>query len=587
MKTHRSLRLLAAGLFTLAAVSTVSAQLPNLRTFDFNVPLKPLPPIKKYLGRVEPDFSPAARASRPTLVVLIHGGTSNPASAPSAFEPNRPTHRPGMIGYSRFYWDFPFVSALLNVPSSGQLRTMGGVTLNAASWKNEAIGNIGPNDFENQFAFAADPAASRGNFRGVATCLVKYNGSIGLGQMARQATAQLMMLREKFEAYSGREPYFVLAGHSKGGLVIRYLLSIPEGSVAGANFTAEERTFLNELRNDTRFAMTISSPHTGSPLADHGDELRRNLISTQQTVNAAWNVLRTAASVIRINLPVAAPINLTLAADMISSNDGDLGHLTSEFWQRHNTNELHPSKMRRQDGSMVPVYLYGGRRPSHLTDGLALFPTAPTRLSTVAAQSQMMVSRLAGTEDQKISASSAIALSGLDWALHNISRDNWGRIRNAGTGKPLDLTRRSFYTPLLNRMSAPGAQMLLPPVEGVPTYYMINQQDRETDNDGMVGIDSALGVGLMGGIGVIEFNQSRGFPIPSSLMEPFDHTQNIAPAGQPFRAGPFYRRYSGNWNFQSHFTQIKRPELGVQLRSLVNTAGPLTSTGALSEWPTR
>ncbi len=609
MKTHRPLRLLTAGLLTLTLGSAVIAQTSALLTgdlklnvnpgalenvslgdlglpkIDTNLPVKPAP--KKFLGSVAPDFSRVARASRPTLVVLIHGGTSDPAKDPSPFEPDSASHRPGMIGYSRFYWDFPFVSALLNVTGSNPVFTMGGTPLRAATWQTEAIGNIGPNDIENQFAFRRNPALDRGRFNGTAVCLLKYNGSIGLGQMARQAVAQLMDLRAKFEAYAGREPYFVLAGHSKGGLVIRYLLSIPDGNVAGVNLTANERAFLNELRNDTRFAMTISSPHTGSPLADYGNELRQNLIATQNVVDVAWNVTRAASSAIGVALPPSPPLDLRLAADLISGNDGDLGHLTSQFWNTMNNGPLHPSRMKRSNDVPVPVYLYGGRRPSHLTDGLALFGTAPTRRSTFAAQTVDASRRLLGTESQQISARAAIGLTGLDWALHNVLNDNWGLIRSAGPGKPLDLVRRSWYDIVLNRMTQPGQRMISPRVEGIPTYYLTGQQDRETDNDGMVGIDSALAIGLFTGPGPIENLQALGVLAPPAIMEPFDRSQNIAAVGQATQSGPFYRMYSGNWNFESHFTQTKRRPLGTELRRLVIAAGPQPTRRGLSAWPLR
>lgn len=74
---------------------------------------------------------------------------------------------------------------------------------------------------------------------------------------------------------------------------------------------------------------------------------------------------------------------------------------------------------------------------------------------------------------------------------------------------------------------------------------------------------------------------------PPNMMEPFDHTQNVGPAGGSFVAGSFYRMYSGAWNFTNHFTEIKRPELGTEINRVLRAAGPLPSTGAPSVWPAR
>jgi len=55
---------------------------------------------------------PFLTGPRPTLVVLIHGGTSDPngSDSPNMFEGG---HSPDTLAYSRFYFDFPFASAVL------------------------------------------------------------------------------------------------------------------------------------------------------------------------------------------------------------------------------------------------------------------------------------------------------------------------------------------------------------------------------------------------------------------------------------------------------------------------------------------
>ncbi len=579
----KSLRHSLLGLALLSA-SSVSAQL-NISKPVVTTPVTPenLQTIQAFLAqqaRFNPNFKPAARNSRPTLVVLIHGGTSAPASSPSAFEPpspaGAPSTRPGNLGYSRFYWDFPFVKQ--TVGATGDLFTMGGGTasrLSATTWKSSLTNNL----IDNQFAFPRDPLPLAGRYSGVAAALVRANGSIALGDMAKQVLDEVRRLRDRFETYAGREPYVALVGHSKGGLVIRYLMCVPAGTVAEHNLSEADEEFLRELRNDTRFVATVSSPHTGSPLADYGQDLREDVGDVQDVIDDIWGVIRAAAGLVRINLPASSPLDITFAEKMISSSDPDLGHLTTEFWNDMNNGPLHPRNMVRSDNTLIPAYLYGGRAAGDTFYAAANFNGAATAT---------LVSAMASSnQTTAINAKAAMGLMGLDWALHNVVNGDWGRIRSAGAGKNLDIVRRAYpkYSLFGNSMSAAGETIPLINQEGTPIYYLRNQADRETDNDGMVGIDSALGIGLFTGPVAIEVLQVIGSPVPATMMEPFDHTQNVAPAGSPVRRGSFYRMYSGPWNFTNHFTEIKRPELGTEVNRLVRSAGPLTAAGALSVWP--
>lgn len=579
----KSMRHSLLGLALLSA-GTTSAQINISKPSVIN-PITPdnLQTIQQFQdqqARFNPNFKPTARSSRPTLVVLIHGGTSDPASSPSPFEPpspsGAPSTRPGNLGYSRFYWDFPFVRQA--VGATGDLFTLGGGSasrLSATTWKSSLTNNL----IDNQFAFPTDPLPLAGRFSGTAAALVRANGSIALGDMAKQVLDEVRRLRNRFETYAGREPYVVLVGHSKGGLVIRYLMCVPTGTVAQHDLSDADEAFLRELRNDTRFVATVSSPHTGSPLADYGQDLREDVGAVQDVIDDIWGVIRGAASLVRINLPASSPLDITFAEKMISSSDPDLGHLTTEFWNDMNNGPLHPRNMVRSDNTLIPAYLYGGRAAGDNFYSIARFDGA----DTASFVSQMASSNQATA----INAKAAMGLMGLDWALHNVVNGDWGRIRSAGAGKNLDMVRRAYpkYSLFGNSMSNPGERIPILNQEGNPTYYLRNQADRETDNDGMVGIDSALGIGLFTGPVAIEAMQVIGAPVPATIMEPFDHTQNVAPAGSPVRRGSFYRMYSGAWNFTNHFTEIKRPELGTEINRLVRSAGPLTATGALSIWP--
>ncbi|MCB1208695.1 MAG: hypothetical protein KDK97_05185 [Verrucomicrobiales bacterium] len=523
------------------------------------------------------NFSRLSRLTRPTLVVLIHGGTSRPTADPAAWEPRGAAMRPGTLGYSRFYFDFPFVARVLGASTS--LFTMQGPSsaLTATTWKTRLIANAPVN----QIVFPRDPTALRGRYNGLAAALVRANGSQSIGGQAKEVLDQIRLLSATFESFAGRKPYIVLAGHSKGGLVSRYLMSIPEGSCAGHNLSATDRAFLTSLRDQVKFCITIGSPHTGSPLADYAHELRTNGVTAlQSVVDVAWTACRVAAAVVRVQIPAVAPVNLRLGATELLGDEADLGNLTTAFWIDHNTDsrKLHPARMVRTDGSRIPFYLYGGRSP-----GDTFFSTA--RFDAGGGPSSAIVGNVNHPEHVGVMMTSA--LMGLDYALHNVAGGDWGRILTVGTGKNLDIVRRSYPVWGLprNRMSSPGERMFLIGKEGLPMYFLRNQGDRETDADGMVSIDSALGVGLFTGPITIEAMQVRRVPIAQGLLEPWDHTVNTASSGQPFQGGSWYRMYSGAWNFQNHSTLTKRPELGTEINRVLRAAGPFArTTGTLSTW---
>ncbi len=528
-----------------------------------------------------PTFSPAERSSRPTLFVLISGGTSAPGNGIPLVEPLDTNKRPGTVGYSRFYFDFPFVQGILG--ATGSLFTLGGTSLNSTTWRTSALDS----STASQFAFRNNPLTATAATRATtpAVALVRMDGSKGIGEMARQALGEIRTLVDTFERHTGRRPFVILAGHSKGGLVTRYLMSSPEfrpGGVAGVNFTADERAAITRLRNQTRCCITISSPHTGSPLPDHAIELRESAAAEiQSRVQRVWNATRLAASLVGINLPAASPINITSGVIGIMGNPDDLGHLTTQFWNTMNNGDLHPSRMVRSDGTRIPFFLYGGRTPGADFFAAASFNGSggPSAASLLPNHSQFHINHMTN------------ALMGLDYALHNATSGDWGRIRTAGAAsKNLDIVRRAWAVygiPL--RMSNPGERLPFIGLEGAPIHFLRGASDNETDSDGMVSIDSAMGVGLFSGPVTIETMQRFNMPVPATMMEPWERNVVSPAAGQPNALGSWYRMYSGAWNFQNHATIIKRRELGVELNRLLISAGPLASatSGTISIWPTR
>lgn len=524
-----------------------------------------------------PDFSKTARATRPTLVVLIHGGTARPEASPMPFEPRGLDKRPGTTGYSRFYFDFPFVSRLLG--NNRELFTLpGGAagSLTESTWKVRFENN----NIAHQFAFAQNPLPLQGRFSGTAVALVRSNGSQALGRQAKEVLDQIRTLSSRFQTFSGRRPYVVLVGHSKGGLIARYLMSIPNGSVAGHTLSPIDRAFLISLRDQTKFCVTLGSPHTGSPLADYANDFRSSSVSALEgLVNGVWNATRSAAALVRVNLPATPPINVRAGVRDLLGSEHDLGNLTSQFWNTMNNGPLHPARMVRSNGGgRVPFYLYGGRAAGDVFYSVQRFD------GRGGPSAQVMLDQ---NHPQHVGVMMTNALIGLDYALHNVVNGDWGRIRSLGAGKNLDMVRRAYPVWGLprNRMSNPGERLFLIGKEGNPIYYLRNQADRETDSDGMVGIDSALAIGLFSGPTVIENLQRVGAAVPATMAEPWERNVNTAPSGQPFQGGAWYRRFSGSWNFQNHATLTKRSELGVELNQLIRRAGPFArTTGNVSVW---
>jgi len=507
---------------------------------------------ERFNGVVGPFLRPSV-AVRPTLVVLIHGGTSNPdrGQNPSPFEGG---HRPGTLSYSRFYFDFPFSSAALGVPATGTLFTRGGAPLNRNTWSTAAVNANDPN---NLFAFATNPTQMTAlqKRRSTAVGLVHTNGAVRLGLHSRAVLQQIERLYREHAAWAGADPYLILVGHSKGGLVSRYLMSVPTGNLAGADLSPAEENSCRFLRDQTKFIVTLGTPHNGSPLSDEVMQINSSLAAMEAPVNALWNMIRTTSSAAGITLPAQAPLNLNLVRDLIGHPD-DMVDLTSNMANVFNTGEMIPSRMVRSNGIRVPMYCYGGRSP-----GEQFFATPRHD-----AGGQPPLNTTAGV--------SAHGLCALDWALHNIADRDWGTRTAVGAGKSLDLVRRTFsvtqlqpralppFFTIVRRFSAPFEVFQVPltsiQFEGMPIYFQRSVGDGETDSDGMVAISSALAIGLS-----------------TTSLEPFDRTQG----------GNIYRMY-GNatspWAFANHRTLSNAAPMGGQVRTLILNAGPVPVNATFS-----
>jgi len=249
---------------------------------------------------------PLLTGPRPTLVVLIHGGTSDPngSDSPNMFEGG---HSPDTLAYSRFYFDFPFASAVLGVPTSGALFTTAGVRLTRSNWSSAAVSET---DVNNSFAVATQlpSAAARRTITGIG--LVHANGATRLGVHSRHVLGQIKTLYTNFVAWTGSDPYIVLVGHSKGGMVARYLMSAPTGNVGNVNLTDDQEADCKFLRDKCKYIVTLGTPHDGSPLAEAGVDILHKLDDTQAAFQGFWTATRNTLATVGVTLPRTPPLNL-------------------------------------------------------------------------------------------------------------------------------------------------------------------------------------------------------------------------------------------------------------------------------------
>ncbi len=158
------------------------------------------------------------------------------------------------------------------------------------------------------------------------------------------------------------------------------------------------------------------------------------------------------------------------------------------------------------------------------------------------------------------------------------------------SGGTTDSIRRVYKKKPLGQPSAPreksemlGVSVSIPgflpvprsmKVEGLPMYYVSHKAhklppDLEADNDGMVGMNSALGMQLG--------TKTVGF---------FDHTKTWNVKGRKLR-GSWYRLYNGPWDRNNHDYMREDGKTGRWLyQNVVRNAGPLVGSDQWSDWPT-
>ena len=525
-------------LFLLAFVLPVAAfaQLPPR-------PGGTIQPLRPFVGPIS--------KSNPTLVVMVHGYTNDPATSGNP--------KPGSLEFSKHYWSFELCSRLMgaftmtnfmqnNPPTGGlgvgqptptpaqiatALRSMSGKTMSRSKWDNEASRESVVGDY---FYTAGEPPA--GGPR-LALMISGRNASTHIGPQAKELIDQVY---EKVNAqYPTVKPNLVFIGHSMGGLTMRYILTPPNDTIAGVSLTARQKERAAWIRERTVYLVTLATPHEGSPLPAKFQEVRQFLRDKTSFIKPILRLMG-----------FSNPDPVGLVTNVLGVCPA-LDHLRQDFCQQANAGIIAPHKMARADGTLIPVYSMGGRTPA------GSFFNDPDEYPKGGMKFDDNMER-----DLK-----AVGLMMLDWALHNIpgSGNTWGSLLSI-SGMDLDDTRRGTSKIRIGANGLTSPPEKIGGLEGLPLFYVKDQNDGQPDADGMVAIHSALGLRL-----------------GTSTNLYLDHSRSWTVAGKTY-PGSWYRIPTGPWDRTNHDTICQREAIGDWIKAnILDIAGPTPSAGPVSVWP--
>lgn len=488
--------------------------------------------------------------TNPTVILLVHGATNDPATASNP--------KPGTLDGVKAYWGYGLVSELIGAyiqrpedmvpkppsmivptPTSAQLarriKSLGATPMSAAQWENSFNSEASLN---HHFYV---PGNSNANPPPLALMMTYRDGSKRLVPQARAFVDQVF---EKVNAlYPDVKPNLIIVGHSMGGLVARYVLTAPNDPIASESMSQVHKDRAKWIRDRTLYVVTLATPHEGSPLP-------AKFIGIRDFVQSKTSFIKPVLQMIGFNNP--DPVGfITNVAGVTQA----LPHLRVDFWQGLNTGALAPPKMTRTNGSHIPLYAMGGRTPGgSFFNELDEYPAGGVKIDS------------SMDRDKK-----AVGLMMLDWGLRNApgAPTSWGPLHSS-PGFDLDKVERGNFQLLPPPKTRRSPPYKLPAVglESLPFFYLWERNDSETDNDGMVPIQSAL-----------------GFRLGTATNRYFDHTQMWTVAGKSVR-GSWYRYNSGPWDRTNHDSICFRPSVGQWIHeNLIGKAGPNPAAGAVSVWP--
>ncbi|MBA3549473.1 MAG: hypothetical protein H0T76_23610 [Nannocystis sp.] len=517
----------------------------------------------------------------PTLLVFLHGITGSTK--------NEPGQKINTAQHVAHYWGLGFLRAALGGAIDGKLWLYHTDGAKEEVTRDEFLAwNAGKKERRGLLlsTVASDSLATVYNS---VTGLVPWrDGSLPLGVQARDQVRQIYAhYMTHFGARNKTE--LVLIGHSAGGLIARTILAARPTATKGlfAEWTADDIQMARFLAARTRFAVTMATPHDGSPIPEFTIKGGPNQFNVPYCKKLMGNKsMDKVDSAVKKTLSYCEEVPLigglcgevkdvwkdagvgTLdrfcgaipdaVRGLLSGDDPVLRDLTREGMKRHNAAELAPHRAVRADNSHVPIYTLGGRSPvraghrcwgssgdcngpidaSELLEDMTV---ASGKLGKVRAQLPMSVR-------ERVEASALVVTAGLADATPP----------GFGFGK----SDHSWFDAVARR--------------GAPFSRYFAGKDGQRDYDGFVGIDSSLG-----------YRVGTPFGHDSPLGKfYFDHTREYVVDGQRMR-GSWYRLTSGPWDHDNHgiimFTRANGEWLWKQLIDR-DLAGPYVSSGERSGW---
>ncbi len=517
----------------------------------------------------------------PTLLVFLHGITGSTKN-----EPGQKINTAQHIGH---YWGLGFLQAALGGTVNGKLwlyHTDGGkeeVTRDKfLAW------NAGKKERRGLLLSTVASDSLDAVYNSVTGMVPWRDGSLPLGVQARDQVRQIYAhYMTHFGARNNIE--LVLIGHSAGGLIARTILAARPTATKGlfAEWTADDIQMARFLAARTRFAVTMATPHDGSPIPEftiEGGPKQFNVPYCKKLMGS--KAIDKVDSAVKKTLGSCEDIPLigglcgevkdvwkeagvgTLdrfcsaipdaVRGLLSGNDPVLRDLTREGMRRYNAAELAPHRAVRADDSHIPIYALGGRSPvraghrcwgssghcngpadaSELLEDLTV---ASGKLGKVRAQLPMSVR-------ERVEASALVVTAGLADATPP----------GFGFGK----SDHSWLDAVARR--------------GAPFSRYSVGKDGQRDYDGFVGIDSSLGYRI---------GTPFGHDSPLGKFY-FDHTREYVVDGQRMR-GSWYRLTSGPWDHDNHgFIMFTRANGEWLWKQLINRdlAGPYVGSGERSGW---
>ncbi|MGC4042268.1 MAG: hypothetical protein QM758_00500 [Armatimonas sp.] len=238
---------------------------------------KPIP------GILQPGAEPISfpfSPRRPRLVVLMHGVTNRPASAPE--------EHIATSGHARWYWGYDLIKAMMGTPDAQNSRLIQhcqGRTdfreVNGTQWNYQNFSipvtqtDLAPGAVPNTGSSESDSARYiSATFRpsetpSTAVMVTFRDGSRHMMQQVGDAIEQIYQTYNRTFGHlpAASQPQIYLVGHSFGGIVARAILTNPEGAdLYGGKLTSAQRQQADFLRKRVVLVTTMSTPHTGSEI---------------------------------------------------------------------------------------------------------------------------------------------------------------------------------------------------------------------------------------------------------------------------------------------------------------------------------